>query len=63
MIQNLRNWFKRENYERLDVVQELFNDIGVTVELTDTKLVLVPSPVRILLQVDDSEKIEVWRPN
>ena len=29
----------------------------------DTKLVLVPSPVRILLQVDDSEKIEVWRPN
>ncbi len=29
----------------------------------DTRLVLVPSPTRIILQVDENERIEVWKPN
>jgi len=29
----------------------------------DTRLVLVPSPLRVLLQVDENQRLEVWNPN
>lgn len=55
-----------DHYEISEMGVEVNHDQGVYVEVDDypgkpTKLVLVPSPTRILLNIDANTKEEVWK--